>query len=180
MTKKRRRYGVRDIQSLMDRCYVDADTNCWHWRLHKNEDGLPMVVIVTAEGLRRQMSGRRVAMLLRGHDMKGKRAWPKARCLSYDCVNPDHCAVGTTSEFHAYMASTDRLKGNQSRITKLRKFARARSKVRPEMIERIRSYDGKAKVIAEELGISKTTVNDIRSGRRWNDLSGGIFSGLLA
>lgn len=75
------------------------------------------------------------------------------RCDNPPCINPAHLFLGTQVE---------------NLVDRDSKFRGAKI-VTPRMVDEIRSHpQEKGATLAERLGISSTTVSEIRSGRTWS------------
>ena len=156
--------GIRTLDDLMQRCFVDPDTGCWHWRgtFFKGEPKVWLADYRTVTG------GARAAVILSTKRTigPGQVAW-RYRCHSKDCVSPQHIRVGTKAEHGAWQAQHGVLKGLPSKIAASTRQGRARSKVTEELAELIRASDKPGRVLAAELGLSDQTISKIRCMRAW-------------
>ena len=82
------------------------------------------------------------------------------RCDNPSCVRPDHLFLGT----HNDNMKDKVLKGRASRFVG---EAHPGAKLTWEAVEYIRSDQRVARILAEEMGVSKTTIRDIRRGEIW-------------
>lgn len=79
-------------------------------------------------------------------------------CDNPSCVRPGHLYLGSNVENVA-----DRVTRGRS----ARGSANGRSKVTPDQVVQIREDSRSSRVLAEEMGLSKTTILNIRSGKTW-------------
>ena len=156
--------GVRDLESLRKRCFIEPETNCWRWRLAMKE-GAAKTWVVLADGTRRHMVGRRAALLLKsGEDVpEGRVVFALACCPNKDCVNPSHCRTGTRKEASAAaFARGDFDTEARRRATEV--ALRAHRKLSPEQHRVIATSDLPSPQIAKLLGVSSGRVNAIKRG----------------
>lgn len=162
--------GIRTIEDLKDRCHVDPDTACWHWRLCIAQ-GVPKVTM-TINGKKAVRHGRRAAFILsRGVEPpKGHRVWAIPQCKSRDCVNPVHVKSGTRDEFGADKAKSGAWKNLPSKVRAARDNARkAQGKLSLEIAREVRASDESASEWAARLGCDCKTIYAIRGGKRWKE-----------
>lgn len=102
-------------------------------------------------------------------------------CKERTCVNPDHLVCEPTAERGRKVAKSGKWKGDLRRIAAVRATARKRSHLTPELIEYIRMSPKTGKALCEELGLGRTVVSKVRSGKTTAYTPvGGLFTGLLA
>jgi hypothetical protein len=158
--------GIRCVMDLRDRCYVDKDTGCWHWRLATCQN-LPKVHL---HGRKHAVRGRRAAMILSlGRDLvQGEMA--VAKCDSLDCVNPGHAFIGTRKDHAEWMRKTGRSKSVKKQISILKaRMARKKTKLSFEIAREMRASDEPTHVLAERYGVAKSAASAARSGRSWRE-----------
>jgi len=86
--------GIRTIADLKDRCHVDEDTGCWHWRGAMQRGRYPSLR-VSALGIT-TTAGVAICFLLTGKRPAKGVAW-HSTCRNTDCANPAHREPGTRS-----------------------------------------------------------------------------------
>jgi DNA-binding XRE family transcriptional regulator len=80
------------------------------------------------------------------------------------CVNPDHLFLGSQGDNARDMVRKGRanpIVGEKSRLSKLKE----------EDVRAILRCDERASDIASRLGVSRTTIHKIRSGKNWSHIS---------
>lgn len=171
--------GIRTIEDLMMRCYISPDTGCWHWRLSML-DNAPRVHVVTREGERTIMRGRRAALYLqRGRDLpKGHVAYARLQCKAVDCVNPAHCMSGDRRAHGEYLRASGRVKGLPSMSAGSRRQWASRRKITDEMAREIRTSTESTYALAKRMGLSQFAVWSCRAGRSHRETMGAasVFS----
>ena len=161
-------HGIRTLDDLRQRCVIDTDTGCWHWRLALSQ-GAPRVHLAhpcLGPG-RHVMRGRRAALLLaRGRDLPaGHVAYARLCCASDDCVNPAHCQSGSRDAHGRWLHDSGRVK---NLITKVRAsraaWAKRGRKITPELRERILASTESTYALARDIGVSQFAVWAVRKG----------------
>lgn len=169
--------GIRTVADLRERCYVDDDSGCWHWRLG-GSCGWPRVHIPHPKtGVKTAMRGRRAALvLLRGKDLNaGQIAFAIDACESKDCVNPAHCRSGTKATWGKSIAGTAAAR-TPAKVESARKAGIGRRKLTREHVELIRSRpDLSTFKLAEMIGHSQFAVWCVRAGKTWREPVNSIF-----
>ena len=156
--------GIRSLNDLMERCFVDPDTGCWHWRLAKDK-GEPRVWLPE---FRQVFTGRKAAVILSGRQIgKGQLAW--GTCRSRDCVFPQHIRVGTRAEMGAWQAKRGVLKHNPKTSAAAAANARKASKLSPDAVRAIRASNLPQKELAEMYGVHFSTISKVVLDRSWAD-----------
>ena len=159
--------GIRTVEDLRVRCYVDPDTACWHWRLAIVQ-GHPKVHFVAPDTCKRTTQrGRRAALYLqRGRDLPdGHFAFARLQCKSLDCVNPAHCVSGDRAAHGEYLRQSGRIKGLPSKCAGSRKSWEKRRKITPEIAQTIRTSEESTYALAKRLGLSQFAVWSCRVGK---------------
>lgn len=149
--------GVRDSESLRQRCYVD-DCGCWHLR---TGHGLPLPrgkrVMVHVHGAG-SVTATRAALLVSGRELPPRGSVAYRTCTSYDCVNPEHVAVRTKSE---HGLATGR--GNVAVKTAANiKAGAKRCRLTPQQRARVEWSDESPHKIAREVGITPSWAYEMR------------------
>lgn len=160
--------GIRTLDDLKARCWVDDETGCWHWKLAKY-DGAPRAMVYVC-GKHQMMSGRRAALLLSGQEIaKGHRAFNRYFCQAKDCVNPDHTKSGTVRQHGAALAKAGTLKGIPSKVRAGRVNGRNQSKLSLELAREIRDSEETYQQLAERLGVDTKTIYGVKHNLRWKE-----------
>ena len=161
--------GVKTIDDLRGRCYVDEDLGCWHWRMAAF-NGSPRVR-VNFNGKSQMMAGRKAAYILAYEKdiPKGHRVYRAAHCHSKDCLNPEHVRAGSPQQEGSVVSKTGRNKGNLGRIIANQRNSRARAKLTLEQVREIRASDETQRVKAERYGVHEKTIHLIETGKRWRE-----------
>ena len=169
--------GIRTIEDLMARCWVDEDTGCWHFRGRQRCDNRPcmwfpplgkVVALGTAIGY------------LRTGERPGKGVLWRCTCQTTDCANPAHRVAGTRSVQMLAM------KLKRAPLTRIRMSLGRRGGGKLAEADRaaIRGSAETLRVICKTYGISLAYASMIRSGKDRMQLQapGGSafsFGGLL-
>lgn len=151
--------GIRDFAGLRDRCWVDPDTNCWHWRKGCDGNGNPNP---HCPALGRCVTlGQLICILKTGAKAAPGRLWYVA-CDTKNCANPSHRKEGTQKDAQRHRQLTP------VSITKLKLTKRARSKVMTEeLAAEIRLSTDSAVVIGKRHDINPGFAWKIKTGRAW-------------
>ena len=145
-------------QRPLEEYYIgEPNSGCWLWLGTINRDGYGSVRDTALE--RTVLAHRLVYKTLVGPIPPRKVLLH--RCDNPCCVNPDHMCVGTTAENNADM----RDKGRQARGTR-----HGSNKLSVEQVIAIREAAGTQDSIAARFNIHRTTVCQIKSGKRWKHL----------
>lgn len=134
--------------------FVAKSRGCWIWRGARAKNGYG---VFTAEG-RQQKAHRLAYKLWRGPIPVGLLV-----CHACDvraCVKPSHLFVGSQRDNVRDMRSKGRDRPPRGEIN-------AQSKLRDRDVHRILEDAAPAHRVARALGVSLTTVNEVRRGRRW-------------
>ncbi len=156
--------GVRTLEDLRVRCFIEPETNCWRWRMALKEK-VARVWVAFGGGIRRHMVGRRAALLLQtGRDLSRDRVvFAKVCCPNRDCVNPGHSRVGSRKEaMAAAIARGDFDTEARRRATEI--ALRAHRKLSPEQHREIAVSDTPTPILSKRLGVSAGRINAIKRG----------------
>lgn len=172
--------GIRTVEDLRQRCYVDDITGCWHWRMAL-DDGFPTVHFVTPDtGRHAKMRGRRATLYLaRGKDLpRGHGAFAKLCCESKDCVNPDHARSGDRKAHGEYLQRSGIVKGLPGKIAAAKARWMGRRKLSAEAVAEIRRGGMSDYRFAEKFGVSQFAVWSARVGRSHKEVpgAGSVFN----
>ncbi len=173
---KRRNDGVKTLDDIRDRCFVD-DNGCWVWKF-ATDDGCPKVHIGrdVIPGVKPAVyTARRVAWMLAGK-RKPTGYVVYVACPEAMCVNPDHLKLGTVGEqVRASMARDGRCH-SVSRRVQLDK-ARAGQALSVELVRTIEAdirAGMKRRDIATARGTNYSTVCKIGQGRHYHQRAPGV------
>lgn len=170
------------LDDVNQRCHVDADTECWHWRGALSDGKWPRIhapnLSKPGEPMEVQTGRRAVWQLHTGRAIpKGHRVY--GTCRSDDCLNPKHMACGSTTEWGQHKSKTGIHKTVTHRIG-ARKTGKARSVLTQETYAEVVQSTEPGIHIAKRLGVSMQTVSKARRGELLSFLPiGNPFSGLV-
>jgi hypothetical protein len=160
--------GIRTLEDLRQRCVIDAETGCWHWRMAITQ-GAPRVHLQhPQDGCKVTMRGRRAALLLAtGRDLpRGHSAYARPCCKADDCVNPAHSRTGTRQQHGEWLRKTGKVKNLLSKSLASRRMWDQRGrKVTPAMRDEILHSTETWQALADRLGVSKFVIYQVRNGR---------------
>lgn len=161
--------GIRSLEDLQLRCYVNPDTGCWHWRnAFRVTTGGKRVPATYLPALKGTVSAMRAAVLLsRGFDSLKPEHCVWADCLRRDCCNPSHMRIGSRGQMAAHMIKHGAGRTKASYIAGSIKIARGRSRFTLKQIEEMRASGMKAKELADRYGMSISHACRILNGEQW-------------
>lgn len=159
--------GVRSIADIRNRCNVDEDTGCWHWKLALN-CGAPHIHFQIA-GKTYTMRGRRAVKALEA----GAPLSQKLNCIgrdscNSDCVAPDHIKAVTRIAVGAQIRRTGKCK-TIKKAASGRNAALKNRKLTLEQVAEIRHSDQTQMALARKFGVTQYTVWAVRSGKTFRD-----------
>jgi hypothetical protein len=158
--------GIRCVEHLRERSYVDPDTGCWHWRMGTS-CGAPKVWL-QIDGKKIGTRGRRAALMLLGQIQPGQTAFAKTCCKSDDCVNPEHSRAGTRGQHGEWITNSARYAGLVSRkLGAVKARATRPTKLTMTKAREIRASSETQKALALRYGVSQSVVSAIKLGRIW-------------
>lgn len=167
--------GIRALRDLKDRCFVDYDTGCWHWRMGMSQ-GAPRVHFITPDtGERVTQRGRRAALYLcRGCDLRSGHVASPKDCNSDDCVNPAHCQSLGRKAHGALVREKGWLRNLPQMIKANRQIARSKlAKITIEQAREIRESDEPISVLMKRYGLTRFPVSQIKLGKAWKEDASG-------
>lgn len=136
------------IQASEDRFWLKANVGsaneCWEWKAARFRKGYGMIKIG-----RKCEGAHRVSVVLSGRDI------PDGQCVDHlcrnrACVNPAHLEVVSTGE--------NNRRGHWTKLSE------------KDAKEILRSEESIAS-LARKLGVSQTTVSDVRKGKTWGHVN---------
>lgn len=161
MSHKRGAYlgGIRTLEDLRQRCHIDGETGCWHWRLCINQGSPNVWLQPPGRDTRVRARGRRAALwLARGKDLQQGCVAIARGCTALDCVNPKHAMAASKAEFvrHVWASRPPQV------LERSRKLDAA-------TVTAIRASSESDLTWARRLGIGRPTVESARKGKtfRW-------------
>lgn len=163
--------GIRTLEDVRLRCYVDPRSDCWHWRLHFSRGRSCCMWVI--DGIEYKGTAARAAWVLSGFKLEP--GWVVSRrrsiCESEDCCNPAHHRAGPKGKVLPKLTPEQRV---AHRIGVTRE-SRRRSKLSMEVALQIRQSDAKVLDEAAKWGVAPSTISQIRRGETWRaGLSGGV------
>lgn len=157
--------GIRTLEDIRRRCYVDPVSGCWLWRLHVSRGR--SCCVWSSDGVVHKGTAQRAAWVLAGLPLKP--GWVVSRrrsiCESPDCCNPAHHRAGPRSKVLPKLTPEQR---TSHRIGVTRE-SRRRSKLSMEAALQIRQSDAPCRAEAARWGVAPTTVSQIRRGETWRE-----------
>jgi hypothetical protein len=161
--------GVRSVDRLRERCVIDDETGCWHWKFGTSHGRPQLIISHPAVGEHIRMSGARAAWVLSNGRTVPEGQIVRLRCRSLDCCNPEHTKATTRTEWGKHIAKVGANKCDPLRRAQITRDAQARSKLNREIVSEIRASDRPAREEAARHGIAMSTVTAIRRRTRWKD-----------
>jgi hypothetical protein len=163
--------GIRTLEDVRLRCYVDPRSGCWHWRLNFSRGRSSCVWFIA--GVEHKGTASRAAWALSGHKLQP--GWVVSRyrsvCDSQDCCNPAHHRAGPRARILPKLTPEQR---TAHRIGVTRE-SRRRSKLSMEAALLIRQSDAPCHEEAAKWGVGPTTISQIRRGETWRPgFAGGV------
>jgi hypothetical protein len=156
--------GIRTIEDLRLRCWINPDTECWEFRGGKAE---PRVWLAA---LRITTTLPRAAFLLAGKEARAGKyvVWRAVGC-SEDCANPDHMRAGSRVQRFGQLSRAGRFSNNPARplINRANVIKSGRTKLNMELVQYIRSSPKTGRALSKELGVSESVISRARLGQTW-------------
>lgn len=153
--------SVRDIATLRERCVIDQDTECWHFRSAR---GKPMPRdrrhVVHLFGGTVTTTTRAAWLLSRGKAPAPGLVVYRA-CESYDCCNPSHLKCGTKLVAQRTAFAAGRFT-TPARAAAVRKVSQSQRKLTDELVSWLLASDQTGADLAHALGVSDSRINAIR------------------
>lgn len=150
------------IKLLEQRFYskVTIKDGCWHWNAHKSKSGYGRLTIQSKEYTAHRLSW----MIHYGEIPYGLFVCHK--CDNPSCTNPEHLFLGTAKD-----NAIDRNRKNRHRDDSGEKHPSAKLTNRDVIHIRRRLEQGiQGKTLAQEFGVSRMTISNIKTGRKWSSV----------
>lgn len=166
--------GIRNLERLRARCFVDERTGCWRWPQAKTHYGVAVVFFIHPEtGCKCKAAGRTAGWILaNGFGVpKGRIVRRDEECESKDCCNPEHGKLTTRAELARFRARSGQCAPTAADRLKNLKAQRDRSR-KIQSIEVAREIRASTRLASEEArlrGCSDTTIRKIRRGELWRE-----------
>lgn len=143
-----------------------AENGCWNWTGSKERSGRGRVPM----NYRWVRAYRAVYEALRGPIPAGLTL--DHLCRNVGCVNPDHLEPCSRAEnYRRFIAAGGRSQPRKAPTGRANTGERLyKAKLTPPQVLAIRADERNPAALAAEYGVSKTTVERIRSGRLWRSL----------
>ena len=151
MSKRKQNMSETEMLSWLQTQYDLNENGCWVWRGGKNSDGYGKV---WWKG--RGVSPHRLYWLLSGRTIPEGLEMCHGPGCSKACYNPEHLRPDT---------------GSANQLDKHRDGTFVIAKLTAEQVRAIRADTRLGRVIAEEYGVTKDTINKIKTGKHWSWLT---------
>jgi hypothetical protein len=155
--------GIRTVEDIRLRCYVDPRSDCWRWRLSSSRGR--SCCVWSVDGIDHRGTAARAAWALSGFRLEP--GWVVSRnrsiCDSPDCCNPAHHRAGPKGEVLPELTPEQR---EAHRVGVMRE-SRRRSKLSLWAAWMIRQSDATCHAEAAKWGVGPSTISQIRRGETW-------------
>lgn len=172
------------LDDIKDRCTVDEDTGCWHWkgalsegkwpRIHAPNHRKPGSPMEVQTGRRAVWHVKTGVAIPENHRVYGT-------CTDPQCLNDAHMRCGPPRDWGKHLAKTGAYKNKVTRQIASRRTGRARSVLTADLIAEIQQSTESGREIVRRTGLSDQTVSKARNGKVVSfQPIGGFASGLGA
>ena len=151
--------GIRTIEDLKDRCWIDDETGCWHYKGGAKASGAPSIWIPAIDSA--STLSQALCVLTKGRRLKDGEHF-RPTCKTKYCANPEHNKSGTLSA----MRMSQNIKRTPIYKAKMMDTLRKKSIISDEQIAELMVSNEASKDAAMRLGISQSYVNKLRRGSR--------------
>lgn len=140
--------------------YVQKGIGCWLWTGSRDANGYGRLNIKNKPVL-----AHRLSWSIHRHEI-GPEQHVLHRCDNPQCVRPEHLFLGDQVENNA-----DKMAKKRHRYGVSHGADHGGSKLTDEQVREIRASVGPSRIIAEQFGISRRQVRDIRALKVWKHLT---------
>lgn len=151
--------GIRTVEDIRERCFVDEESGCWHWRGGGKVSGSPSMWLPDLG--RSSTMSQALCITTKGRPLK-ENEYFRWKCKTPYCGNPEHNKCVTLSTLRKEQAGK-RVSAYRSKISKT---MRDRSVITDEQIAELRESSDTAAELAKRYGISRSYVNKLRASVR--------------
>lgn len=148
------------LDIIQARCVEVGD--CWIWKGAYSHKAPAINIGGKSTNVRRFITG-----TLQGKSIKGR--YVTVCCGDLKCVAPDHLRVVNRSQLNKQIADITGYANSVTRSVRLAEARRRQARLSPDQVELIRQSSLSSAVLARQLGVAKSTVNDARRGDTWRD-----------
>ena len=156
MRRYRKRLAPITTQYIEDNVTILSESGCWIWNLAVTTKGYGYIKIAGRKAFAHRVS----YSIFNGEIPIGMLVCH--RCDTPLCVNPTHLWLGTISDNVVDMVSKGRHAKTKNAGTK-----NGMAKLDVETVRTIRMDGSKRIVLANQFGVSLTTIHNIKSGHSW-------------
>lgn len=163
--------SILTVADLKANSRHDPATQCWHWLRGKTVDGYPAMHTLCHRTLeKRTMVGTKGVWNI-AHGLIPQGAIVYRLCGCRDCVQPAHMALAyTRAEVGRATRRSGHLKGTHLEVRRaalvLAHQAQDKLLVPDDVVRQIRASTASLNALCTQLGLPRSTVCNIRSGRR--------------
>ena len=172
-----------NLNTIKNRCTLDADTGCWHWAGALSDNRWPRVwapnLAKPGQPMETQTGRRAVWQIHTGRPIPAKHR-VHGICDAPQCLNPAHMRCGPASLWGAHLTASGKYKNTPARTIANRASARARSKLTPSLLDEIQRSPETGLALQARLGLSNSVISKVRRGesRAWQSAA-NPFAGLM-
>lgn len=159
---------MRTIEEIKGRCVVADEDGCWLWRGSVREDGRPNIYAPDhsrGSQMCTQNGPRAVWHVATGKAVPaGHRVFGCDQCA--ECCNPAHMKCLSEQQNSRRIRKSGRYKGQTKRILANRAINRRRALLTAEQVHYVLTSPKTGLALAQELGVSTTTISGYRRGEK--------------